>query len=575
MKRIMLFLMILFLPHLALADSGRVLYVSGKVTVEREGQAYRAVKGAKIVQGDLIETGASGRLHLRMSDRSLISLKPNTRFQIKTYRFRDTSSARPAALRLPDARQTEDRSVFGLLKGGFRAITGLIGQRNQQAFGVETPVATIGIRGTSFVADLIPVEGGGMAAAEPLMLASRAQDLAQLGLSEPRQSPPAGPGWRLNVGVGQGTVVLRNAQGELVLENGEFGVVEGFNTPPRRRLRPREDSEALPEDDTQTEDEDEDESAELGSSGRTGSQSSRPEDESEEKSREPDDDTEVIANRQVADNSAADNSDFGQNSEQEADELVVPETEVSQSVRDISLVSAFGSPSRGRELQQARADQSRVDEDGHLTAFPAVFGRSETGVLSGRFELIDGTVSNAGFDPRTGMHWGRWSGGAIRLLDSEGNEQILSTAEAQWHQIHSRAQSAEIQLPTSGTAEFELIGNTEPSNQSGELGIFGNASLRADFDTQTVETDLSLSINEQVWEASGTGNLGMGLAGVETPAHLFEGVYDAVSVGGEPGGQGEFSGFITDRASGAGLSYQLENGNSTVQGVAAFGPLSE
>ena len=43
------------------------------------------------------------------------------------------------------------RTVFSLLKGGFRAITGLIGKTRKDDYSIQTSVATIGIRGTDAV----------------------------------------------------------------------------------------------------------------------------------------------------------------------------------------------------------------------------------------------------------------------------------------------------------------------------------------------------------------------------------------------------------------------------------------
>jgi hypothetical protein len=42
-----------------------------------------------------------------------------------------------------------------------RAVTGLLGRRNPAAVRVATPSATIGIRGTTFTAQMVPPGGGG------------------------------------------------------------------------------------------------------------------------------------------------------------------------------------------------------------------------------------------------------------------------------------------------------------------------------------------------------------------------------------------------------------------------------
>ena len=71
---------------------------------------------------------------MKMLDGGYVVLRPNTRFQIKEYRYAENA--------------TTNRSIFGLLKGGFRAVTGFIGKQNRSNVSYLTAVATIGIRGT-------------------------------------------------------------------------------------------------------------------------------------------------------------------------------------------------------------------------------------------------------------------------------------------------------------------------------------------------------------------------------------------------------------------------------------------
>ena len=44
----------------------------------------------------------------------------------------------------------QESAFFRLLKGGFRAVSGLIGHTRREDYAVQTPVATIGIRGTDY-----------------------------------------------------------------------------------------------------------------------------------------------------------------------------------------------------------------------------------------------------------------------------------------------------------------------------------------------------------------------------------------------------------------------------------------
>lgn len=63
---------------------------------------------------------------------------PCTSFHVREYRY--------------EPGQVEKSNIlFSMIKGGMRFITGLIAQRNKEAFRLSTPNATIGIRGTDFM----------------------------------------------------------------------------------------------------------------------------------------------------------------------------------------------------------------------------------------------------------------------------------------------------------------------------------------------------------------------------------------------------------------------------------------
>jgi hypothetical protein len=62
-------------------------------------------------------------------------MQPRTEFRIDEYQFAGKADG-------------SERGFFSLLKGGFRSITGIIGRANKDSYGIRTPAATIGIRGT-------------------------------------------------------------------------------------------------------------------------------------------------------------------------------------------------------------------------------------------------------------------------------------------------------------------------------------------------------------------------------------------------------------------------------------------
>ena len=135
-KKCVMILLLLGLPGLALANAGRVTFAFGEVSIERGAQQLKARRGVILEAGDTVRTG-SGRAQLRFRDGGYMSLQPNTVFRIDEYRFNGEDAG-------------SERSFFGLLKGGLRAITGLIGHRNRDSYRLRTPTVTIGIRGTEF-----------------------------------------------------------------------------------------------------------------------------------------------------------------------------------------------------------------------------------------------------------------------------------------------------------------------------------------------------------------------------------------------------------------------------------------
>jgi hypothetical protein len=92
--------------------------------------------------GTLLTTGPNAQLVMRFDDDQRIVLSQNTEFRIVDFRY---DAAKPA----------EDRSVFDIVKGALRVVTGAVGRRSQAAFQLRAPQATIGVRGTDFMVTLV------------------------------------------------------------------------------------------------------------------------------------------------------------------------------------------------------------------------------------------------------------------------------------------------------------------------------------------------------------------------------------------------------------------------------------
>lgn len=148
--------MLLAVPLPVFADAGAVQFVSGEVKIIRsDGREIAAVKGAKILEGDTIVTGPNGNAQLLMADEALISLRPDSTLRLDAYRYAGREDG-------------SEKGILGLLKGGFRTLTGLIGRTNKSNYLVRTPTATIGIRGTDHEPFFIPPAGwSGAPGADP------------------------------------------------------------------------------------------------------------------------------------------------------------------------------------------------------------------------------------------------------------------------------------------------------------------------------------------------------------------------------------------------------------------------
>jgi FecR protein len=127
-----------------LAASGKFQFVNGDVRVKSQsGEIRAAVKGMEINEGDMILSGLPGLAQLKMEDGGTIVVRPNTRLTIATYRFNGKEDG-------------SERATYKLDQGSVRAITGQIGKTNKQNYLIQTPTASIGVRGTDHEPAYIP-----------------------------------------------------------------------------------------------------------------------------------------------------------------------------------------------------------------------------------------------------------------------------------------------------------------------------------------------------------------------------------------------------------------------------------
>lgn len=184
--------------------------------VRASGKRSIVAPGSALEVGDTISTEKDSYARLRFTDGGEMAVSPSSSLQVSDYHYQ---AHQPA----------QDNLALRLLKGGVRNLTGLIGKRgNQDAYRLEGGTATIGIRGTDFIARLCDADcaahagdaanSGGKEKALPAVDNPIVARLAGAE-GQTRVTPLAGQSRPLNVGdpVYRGDTVDSSASGSATL----------------------------------------------------------------------------------------------------------------------------------------------------------------------------------------------------------------------------------------------------------------------------------------------------------------------------------------------------------------------
>jgi len=125
--------------------AGTVKTAQGTFFVERAAAGGASATlplhvGDAVQEGDRLETGQDGAAGITLRDDSLVSLGPNSAFELQRFSF-DPSSNRGTF-------------IGEVLRGAMMFVTGLVARTSPSSMKISTPTATIGIRGTEFIVDV-------------------------------------------------------------------------------------------------------------------------------------------------------------------------------------------------------------------------------------------------------------------------------------------------------------------------------------------------------------------------------------------------------------------------------------
>lgn len=121
---------------------GKVSDVVGDATITRKDKKIPAEIGTPVYSNDVIETSVAGAVNILFADDTSFAVSESARLSIREYIY--------------DKQRQSGKSVFSLAQGVFVYTSGLIGKNDPGDVAIETPVASIGIRGTVVAGNIRP-----------------------------------------------------------------------------------------------------------------------------------------------------------------------------------------------------------------------------------------------------------------------------------------------------------------------------------------------------------------------------------------------------------------------------------
>lgn len=122
---------------------GEIEELSGAATVTRtDGTTEDIQIGTPIYEGDIVETNADGAVNIVFVDETSFAVSENARMAIDEYVY--------------DPATESGAQNFSVLRGVFVFTSGLIGRDDPDDVEIDTPVGSIGIRGTIIAGDINP-----------------------------------------------------------------------------------------------------------------------------------------------------------------------------------------------------------------------------------------------------------------------------------------------------------------------------------------------------------------------------------------------------------------------------------
>lgn len=125
------------------SPAGQITELIGDATIVRaDGTRVEAKVGASVFPGDVVETSAKGAVNILFVDNTTFAISESARLSIDEFTY--------------DSSEQSGSSFFSMMQGVFVYTSGLIGKNDPGNVSIETPVGSIGIRGTRIAGTINP-----------------------------------------------------------------------------------------------------------------------------------------------------------------------------------------------------------------------------------------------------------------------------------------------------------------------------------------------------------------------------------------------------------------------------------
>ena len=127
---------------------GTILEVEGNATVTPAsgGKFFASMVDTPVHLNDVVQTSTATRVFILFIDDTRLTLGENAKLKIDNYIF--------------DPKNNSDNKALYSIQGAFQYVSGLIGKKENPDVNINTPVGSIGIRGTDFWAGTLDDQYG-------------------------------------------------------------------------------------------------------------------------------------------------------------------------------------------------------------------------------------------------------------------------------------------------------------------------------------------------------------------------------------------------------------------------------